>query len=358
MFSFFKKTKDTAPETEKPGIAPAEVLPIPIQPDVLPAPEAMQEAIEEPGTGWLGRLRSGLAKSAGALTGGITDLFTKRKLDDAMLEELEDLLIMADMGAGVASELVEGLRKRSFDKEIEPEEVKQYLAGRIEEMLLPVAKPWALNVGNPHVVLVVGVNGNGKTTTIGKLAAQLRSEGKNVLLCAGDTFRAAAVEQLQIWGQRTGCEVASGEPNADAASVAFRALEQAKAQNTDVLLIDTAGRLHNKQNLMQELEKIIRVLKKLAPDAPHTVLQVLDATTGQNAISQAKAFQEMVKVNALVVTKLDGTAKAGVVIALAKQFVIPIHAIGVGEGVNDFRPFKAADFARNLVGLSDVPKSF
>jgi fused signal recognition particle receptor len=372
MFSFFKKKKeeeitpqpkpletDAATIEQVAEVAPeiadevAEVVAPQEVVETAPVAETSPEvSAEEPQSGWLNRLKSGLSKSAGALTGGITDLFTKRKLDNATLEELEDLLIMADMGSSVASELVEGLRAQAFDKEISSEEVRAYLAGRISEMLIPVAKPWALSAGNPHVVLVVGVNGNGKTTTIGKLAAQLRAEGKKVLLAAGDTFRAAAVEQLQIWGTRTGCEVVAGEENADSASVAFRALEKAKADGVDVLLIDTAGRLHNKQNLMQELEKIIRVLRKIQPDAPHTVLQVLDATTGQNAISQVKAFREMVAVNGLVVTKLDGTAKAGVVVALAQQFAVPIHAIGVGEGVHDFRPFEARDFAENLVGLA------
>lgn len=301
---------------------------------------------------WFARLRAGLGKTSSGISEGITGIFTKRKLDDAMLEELEELLIMADMGAGVAAKVVAAFGKERYDKEISPEEVKDALATEIARLVEPVAQPLEVSSEHkPYVVLVVGVNGNGKTTTMGKVAAGLKAEGKSLILAAADTFRAAAVEQLKIWGTRAGVPVVSAEEGADAASVAYRALEQAKAEGADVLMIDTAGRLHNKKNLMEELQKISRVLKKLDESAPHKVLLVLDGTTGQNALSQVAAFQELIEVNGLVVTKLDGTAKGGVVVALASTFGLPIHAVGVGEGIEDLRPFKAEDFARGLVGL-------
>ncbi len=303
---------------------------------------------------WLGRLTSGLSKSSQQLSEGITGIFTKSKLDEEALEELEELLIASDMGVAAAMEVTEQLRNRRFDKDITPEAVKQVLAEELAQMLAPVAAPLQLSDAKPHIVLVVGVNGNGKTTTIGKLAKQLQAQGNRVMLAAADTFRAAAVEQLQVWAERVNCPIVTGENQADPASVAFRAAEQAREQGADVLLIDTAGRLHNKANLMEELKKIIRVLQKQMPDAPHSVLQVLDGTTGQNALQQVKAFKELVNVDGLVVTKLDGTAKAGVIVALAKEFKLPIHAIGVGEQVDDLQPFTAESFAARLVGASEL----
>jgi fused signal recognition particle receptor len=262
------------------------------------------------------------------------------------------VLILSDVGAHVAAQLVAKIGKNRFGKEVSAEEIKVALADEIEALLAPVAVEMEiLTKAAPHVILVVGVNGNGKTTTMGKMAARLKSEGFSVMMAAADTFRAAATQQLEIWGQRAGVPVITAPEGTDAASVAFRALEEAKAQKVDVLLIDTAGRLHNKNNLMQELQKIARVLKKLDEDAPHTVLQVLDGTTGQNALAQVEAFKTLVDVNGLVVTKLDGTAKGGVVVALADKFKLPIYAVGVGESADDLREFSARDFARSLVGL-------
>lgn len=305
---------------------------------------------EESPTGWFARLRQGLAKSSSKISEGVTSIFTKKKLDAAALDELEELLIAADLGLEAASSIRESIAKGRFEKEISEEEIREALAEEIATMLAPFAKPWQPE-GTPHVAMIVGVNGNGKTTTVGKLANRLSKEGKKVVICAADTFRAAAVEQLAIWAQRAGCTLIRGDDKADPASVAYKALEEARAQGADVLLLDTAGRLQNQKNLMEELAKIIRVLRKLDPSAPHSVLQVLDATTGQNAHSQVASFKEMVEVTGLIVTKLDGTAKAGVVVALAKKFGLPVHAIGVGEGVEDLRAFEARDFARNLVGL-------
>ena len=302
---------------------------------------------------FLARLKSGLSKSSSKITEGVASIFTKRKLDASMLEELEELLIASDMGAVVAAEIVAALGRERLGKDISPEEVKEVLAEKIAAMLAPVAIPLLPSTQHhaPCTILVVGVNGNGKTTTIGKLASKFKAEGKKVMLAAADTFRAAAVEQLQVWGTRSDIPVVTGAFEADPASVAFAAYERARAEHIDVLLIDTAGRLHNKENLMQELAKISKVLKKIDEAAPHHVLMVLDATTGQNAISQLAAFKEMVQVSGLIVTKLDGTAKGGIIVALAKQFHIPIHAIGVGEGIEDLQNFYPTDFARNLVGL-------
>ena len=303
-------------------------------------------------TGWFARLKAGLSRSSGKIGEGISAIFTKRKLDDAALEELEELLISADLGVTTAAKLTADLAKEKFDKEVSPEEVRGALAEDIAGILEPVAQPLALDPANrPHVVLVVGVNGSGKTTTIGKLATHYSREGRKVLIAAGDTFRAAAIEQLQIWGERSGCPVVAKQPGADAAGLAFEALERARAEGHDLLLIDTAGRLHNKADLMAELQKIIRVLRKIEPSAPHDCLLVLDATTGQNAISQVGTFKELVEVTGLVVTKLDGSAKGGVLVALAEKHGLPVHAIGVGEGAEDLRPFAARDFARSLMGL-------
>jgi len=315
--------------------------------------DAAGETEAAPKRGWLRRLRDGLSRSSAKLTEGITGIFTKRPLDQAALDELEELLISADLGPATAARLVAELKRTRFDQEVSPEEVRTTLAQAIAAQLEPVARPLSLEPAlKPSVVLVVGVNGSGKTTTIGKLAQQFRAEGRKVTIAAGDTFRAAAIEQLKIWGERVGAPVLARETGADAAGLAFDALSQAKAAGSDVLLIDTAGRLHNKADLMAELQKIIRVLRKLDPAAPHHVLLVLDATTGQNAHAQVDIFRQMTAVTGLVVTKLDGTARGGVLVALAERFGLPIHAIGVGESADDLRPFAAPAFARSLMGLA------
>jgi fused signal recognition particle receptor len=304
---------------------------------------------------WLGRLKAGLSRSAGKLAGGITGLFTTRKLDQATLDQLEELLIGADIGVGVAARLTEHLAKDRFGKDVSEQEVRERFAADIATILKPVALPLAIDPARrPHVVLVVGVNGSGKTTTIGKLANLLRGEGKRVMIAAGDTFRAAAVEQLKVWGQRAGVEVIAASQGADPAGLAFDALKKAQGDGTDVLLVDTAGRLQNKAGLMEELAKIVRVLRKLDPDAPHSCLLVLDATVGQNAHSQVEVFREMTQVNGLVLTKLDGSARGGVLVALAEKFKLPVVAIGVGEGIDDLRPFDADSFARSLLGLESA----
>ena len=298
------------------------------------------------------RLKEGLSRSTEKLGGGITQVFRKRRLDSEALEELEDLLISADLGTEAAARVIAAFRRTRFGKEVTDEEIKEALAEEIAAILRPVARPLELDPAHkPHVVLVVGVNGTGKTTTIGKLAQQYHAQGRQAMMVAGDTFRAAAVEQLQIWGQRTSTPVIAGSPGADAAELAFDALTRATAAGTDVLLIDTAGRLHNKSALMDELTKIIRVMRKQDPTAPHSVLLVLDATTGQNAIQQVKVFREMVAVTGLIVTKLDGSARGGIVIALAESFGLPVHAVGVGEKAGDLRPFDANEFAGSLVGI-------
>ena len=309
----------------------------------------------------LSRLKAGLTKSSNKITEGVAAIFTKRKLDASMLEELEELLITSDMGASVAAEITAALSKERLGKDISPEEVKEILAEKIATILQPCAQPLTTHHSPSSyakasedrltTILVVGVNGNGKTTTIGKLASKFKAEGKKVMLAAADTFRAAAVEQLVEWGKRSDIPVVTGAFEADPASVAFAALERARAESVDILLIDTAGRLHNKANLMAELSKISKVLGKIDETAPQHVLMVLDATTGQNALSQLAAFKEMAAVSGLIITKLDGTAKGGIIVALAKQFGIPIHAIGVGEGIDDLQPFQPTEFARNLVGL-------
>jgi len=302
--------------------------------------------------GFFSRLKEGLSRSSAKITETITAVFKKRRLDDEALEELEDLLLTADLGVDVAKRIITEFRRTRFGKEVTDEEVKQALAEEIAAILTPVAHPLVLDpTRKPHVVLVVGVNGTGKTTTIGKLAQLYRDEGKRAVLCAGDTFRAAAVEQLQIWGERTGAPVIAGGQNADSAGLAFDALTRARTDQADVLLIDTAGRLHNKNALMEELRKIIRVLRKQDESVPHSVLLVLDATTGQNAIQQVKVFKDMVDVTGLVVTKLDGSARGGIVVALAETFGLPVHAVGVGEKAGDLRPFDANDYAKGLVGL-------
>jgi fused signal recognition particle receptor len=297
------------------------------------------------------RLKSGLSRSSKGLSEGISGILSKRKLDQATLDGLEELLIAADLGTQLASQVTERLRQTRLDKDASGEDVRAVLAEEIARALDAVEQPFVLGPARPFVVLVVGVNGGGKTTTIGKLAKRLKSEGKSVVLAACDTFRAAAVEQLKIWGERTGSQVVSRAAGADPAGLAFDALALAKKQNADALLIDTAGRLHNKATLMEELQKILRVLKKADPAAPHAVLLVLDATVGQNALAQVEIFRDMVGVTGLAMTKLDGTAKGGVLVALAEKFGLPVHFIGIGEKEDDLRPFVAKDFARSLAGL-------
>jgi fused signal recognition particle receptor len=302
--------------------------------------------------GFFSRLKEGLTRSTQKLSEGIATVFKKRRLDDAALEELEEVLIAADLGTEVARRVIAGFRRSRFGSEVTDAEIKQSLAEEIAAVLRPVAQSLRLDPAKrPHVVLVVGVNGVGKTTTIGKLAQNFREQRLRAVLVAGDTFRAAAVEQLQIWGERVGAPVIAGGPNADSAGLAFDALTRAQADGADVLLIDTAGRLHNKAALMDELRKIIRVLRKQDETAPHSVLLVLDATTGQNAVQQVRVFKEIVDVTGLVVTKLDGSARGGIVVALAETFGLPVHAVGVGEKAGDLRPFDADDFARGLVGV-------
>jgi len=319
--------------------------------ELAPKPEPAQQSAEER-QGWFSRLRAGMARSSARLTEGINTIFTRRRLDDDALLELEELLISSDMGTGVAGEVADTLRKTRFNQEVSPEEVRAALAEQVIRLVEPVMKPLRLDLTKkPFVILVVGVNGSGKTTTIAKLAKQYRDDGHEVVLAAGDTFRAAAIEQLQIWGERTGCPVVARPEGSDAAGLAYDALVQARGEGADILLIDTAGRLQNKANLMAELQKIVRVLKKVDPQAPHSVLLVLDATTGQNAHSQAEIFREMVGVTGIVMTKLDGTARGGVLVSLAEKYGIPIHAIGVGETADDLRPFEARAYAQSLVGL-------
>lgn len=318
-----------------------------------PAPEAAPAAPPaEEKLGWFGRLKAGLQKSTSKFSEGITGIFTKRKLDAETLQELEDLLITADLGPQLAARLTADFGKNRFGKDISDTEVKQALAQQMTEILAPYAAPLVLDSAKqPQVVLIIGVNGVGKTTTIGKFARHYRAQGKKVMLAAGDTFRAAAISQLQIWGERTGCPVVTLPQGGDAAALAYTALERAKAEGMDLLLIDTAGRLHNKTDLMEELAKIIRVIKKVDTTAPHNTLLVLDATTGQNALAQAETFLKMAAITGLIVTKLDGSAKGGMLVALAEKMKLPVHAIGVGEGADDLRPFTAEDYAKALVGL-------
>lgn len=302
--------------------------------------------------GWFRRLKDGLAKSSSKLVGGISGVFTTRRLDEASLEELEDVLITADLGIETSARLIANLSKAKFGKDVTDEEVRTAFAEDIAEILRPAAKPLDVATGRkPHIVLMVGVNGSGKTTTIGKLAKQFKERGLSVMLAAGDTFRAAAIEQLQVWGERTGAPVIARSQGSDTAALAFDAINEAKAAGADVLLIDTAGRLQNRAELMEELAKVIRVIRKQDETAPHDCVLVLDGTVGQNAHNQVKAFKEMVAVSGLVITKLDGSTRGGVVVALADQFELPVHAVGVGESAEDLQPFDADRFARDLMGL-------
>jgi fused signal recognition particle receptor len=302
-------------------------------------------------SGFWQRLKGGLTRSASKLGEGIANI-GRRKLDAATLDSLEDLLIESDLGLETSANIVEALRRTRHDSELSTDEIKTLLAAEVAKVLTPVAKPLEIDAAKkPFVLLVVGVNGSGKTTTIGKLAARFTREGRKVVLAAADTFRAAAIDQLQKWGERTGTTVVAHRQGADPAGVAFEAIERARTEGADILLIDTAGRLQNKTALMDELEKILRVIRKLDPDAPHAALLVLDATVGQNALSQAEAFAKTAGITGLVMTKLDGTAKGGILVALAAKFSLPIHFVGVGEGVDDLSPFEPAEFARALVGL-------
>jgi fused signal recognition particle receptor len=299
---------------------------------------------------WWQRLSGGLKRSSSALGSAISDLVSKRRLDAAAIEDLESELIRADLGVETAARITGALAEGRYDKDIAEDEIKAVLAGEIEKSLAPVARPLEINA-RPFVILVVGVNGSGKTTTIGKLAARYRSEGKRVLLAAGDTFRAAAIDQLKIWAERSGAGIVARAPGADPAGLMFDAVTQARNESIDIVIADTAGRLQNRAELMGELEKIVRVIRKVEPDAPHAVLLVLDATVGQNALSQVETFGKTAGVTGLVMTKLDGSARGGILVALATKFGLPVHFIGVGEGIDDLNDFTARDFARALVGL-------
>jgi len=342
----------------EPGIAP--LVPLDVDPneavkevaeDVEPEPEPDPVAeVRKPGL--LKRLTSGLSRSSSKLTGGLTGLFTRKKLDDETLEELEDLLIASDMGSRVAARITSNIAKDRFDKEVSDSEIRAALASEIADILKPRELHVDFSEGpRPRVVLFVGVNGSGKTTTIGKIASKLKDQGAKAMLVAGDTFRAAAIEQLTVWGKRAGIPVLAKAPGADAAGLVYEAVQKAKAEDLDLVLVDTAGRLQNKTELMAELSKILRVVRKLDPDAPHDVILVLDATVGQNALSQVEAFRSTAEVTGLVMTKLDGTAKGGVLVAIAEAHALPIHYVGIGERAEDLEPFSAEAFAKALVGL-------
>ncbi|WP_139974775.1 signal recognition particle-docking protein FtsY [Ochrobactrum sp. CGA5] len=362
-----------AAEPEQPEVAKAPDVPVveeavepapqpePVKPKKVKVAKAVEEQKEdapvetapEPKLSWFERLRRGLLRSSNSLSESIGGIFTKRKLDDDTLQDLEDVLIQADLGLETAMRVTDALASGRYGKDVTGEEVRTIMGAEIEKVLGPVAKPLELDLSHkPHVILVVGVNGTGKTTTIGKLAAKLTAGGLKVMLAAGDTFRAAAIEQLHIWGERTGSPVVSSKLGADAAGLAYDAWEKAKEAGSDVLIIDTAGRLQNKAELMDELAKIVRVLGKHDPEAPHTVLQTLDATTGQNALNQVEIFKNIAGVNGLVMTKLDGTARGGILVAISAKHKLPIYFIGVGEGVDDLEPFAAKDFARAIAGVA------
>jgi fused signal recognition particle receptor len=300
---------------------------------------------------WWQRLSGGLKRTSASIGGAVTDLVAKRRLDQAMLDEIEEVLIRADLGVESAARIAAAVGEGRYDKSITADEVKAVVATEVEKVLTPVAKPLSIGERKPFVALVIGVNGSGKTTTIGKLAAKFRADGRSVMLAAGDTFRAAAIDQLNIWGGRSGASVIARAPGADAAGLAFDALTEARGEDVDVLLVDTAGRLQNKAVLMDELQKIVRVMKKVDPAVPHAVLLVLDATVGQNALSQVEVFRDIAGVTGLVMTKLDGTARGGILVAIAAKYGLPVHFIGVGEGIDDLAPFSAKDFARAIAGI-------
>lgn len=367
---FGKKKPDEAPSDTQshPAAEPVQAPAAPQDPNEIaaeaapadagpttPKPAVVTYETPQPHKGWLSRLSDGLSKSSTKLTGGVAAIFTKKKLDDETIDELTDLLIAADLGVPAATRVTSALAADRFDKAITDAEVRAALADEVARTLAPLEKPLTPAAANkPHVILMIGVNGAGKTTTIGKLAQKFRHEGKSVLLAAGDTFRAAAIEQLGIWGERTGAKVIARDVGADAAGLAYDAIREAQANGTDIVMIDTAGRLQNKAALMDELAKIVRVVKKVDASAPHDVVLVLDATVGQNAISQAQAFTDIAGVTGLVMTKLDGTARGGVLVAIADKFSIPIHFIGIGESVDDLQPFNAAQFARALAGIAET----
>jgi fused signal recognition particle receptor len=312
----------------------------------------MSDTPEKSKLSWWRRLSSGLKRTSNSLGAAVADLVTKRKLDSAMLEDIEDVLLRADLGTEVAARIAKAVGVGRYDKAITVEDVKAVVASEVEKVLAGVAQPLVIDEAKkPFVILVVGVNGSGKTTTIGKLAAKLSAEGRSVMLAAGDTFRAAAIEQLKIWGERTQSPVIAASQGSDSASLAFNALTAAREGRRDVLLIDTAGRLQNKAELMNELEKVVRVIRKVDASAPHAVLLVLDATVGQNALSQVEAFHRTAGVTGLVMTKLDGTARGGILVALAEKHELPVHFIGVGEGIDDLAPFTARDFAQAIAGI-------
>jgi fused signal recognition particle receptor len=316
----------------------------------------MDDSATETKGNWWQRLAGGLKRSSSALGGAINDLVAKRRLDAATIAEIEDVLIRADLGLDTAGRIAAALGEGRYDAAISPEEVKSVVAAEVEKALAPVAQPLAIDARKkPFIVLVVGVNGSGKTTTIGKLAARFRVEGRTVMLAAGDTFRAAAIDQLKIWGERAGAEVIARAPGADAAGLVFDAVRAAQERGVDVLLVDTAGRLQNRSELMGELTKVVRVIKKADASAPHAVLLVLDATVGQNALSQVEIFRNAVGVTGLAMTKLDGTARGGILVAIAGKFAVPVHFIGVGESVEDLAPFSAREFARAIAGIESPP---
>jgi fused signal recognition particle receptor len=342
------KAATPAPKAIAPKVKPVAPLPPP-----TPPPAALQVPEPAPQSGWFSRLKQGLSKSSSTITGSITAIFTKRKLDKETLQELEDTLIQADLGIAVSERIIAAVSHGRYDKEIDPEEVKHILASEVARVLKPVEVPFNFGAEKPFVILVVGVNGAGKTTTIGKLGSIATAEGFKVMFAACDTFRAAAVEQLSVWAKRIGATTKSAPIGADAAGLAFDALKQAREDGTDILFIDTAGRLQNKAYLMDELDKIVRVIKKMDASAPHAVLLVLDATTGQNALAQADIFTKVAGVTGLIMTKLDGTARGGILVAIAEKFKLPIHAIGVGESIDDLQPFDATAFARAIAGFEN-----
>jgi fused signal recognition particle receptor len=333
---------------------PEPLAPAPVREPVAPEPPSAPVPVVDERKGWLSRLTQGLSKSSKSITSSITSIFTKRKLDATTLEELEDVLIQADLGVAVSERIIKAVSAGRYDKEIEPEEVKRILAEEVAKVLKPVEVPFNFGSEKPFVVLVVGVNGAGKTTTIGKLGAIATGEGFKVMFAACDTFRAAAIEQLTIWGERVGAKTLSRPTGSDSSGLAYDAMQTAREDGTDILFIDTAGRLQNKAYLMDELDKIVRVVKKQDETAPHAVLLILDATTGQNAISQADIFTKVAGVTGLIMTKLDGTARGGILVAIAEKFALPIHAIGVGETIDDLQPFDAEAFSRAISGLNET----
>jgi fused signal recognition particle receptor len=345
-----------APTPPPPEPEPKIVVPIVVAAPQSPPPPVpvVIEAPAQQKSGWFSRLKEGLSKSSKTISGSITSIFTKRKLDKETLQELEDTLIQADLGITVAERIIKAVSLGRYDKEVDPEEVKQILADEVAKVLKPVEVPFNFGSEKPFVILVVGVNGSGKTTTIGKLGSIAASEGFKVMFAACDTFRAAAIEQLTVWGNRIGATTKSAPQGADSAGLAFDALKQAREDGTDILFIDTAGRLQNKAYLMDELDKVVRVIKKQDAEAPHAVLLVLDATTGQNALAQAEIFTKVAGVTGLIMTKLDGTARGGILVAIAEKFKLPIHAIGVGETIDDLQPFDAQAFARAIAGFEDA----